>query len=267
MTGGYSDFHSHLFPGVDDGSRTVEDALHSIDRMMGAGIGRIITTPHFRASNITSPGFGYLMEFLDERWRLVRDAVLEAFPQLDFRRGLEVRLDVPAPDLSDPKMHLGGTPFILVEWPGFWVPPGATEILGRLAREGSIPVLAHPERYSGIDEKLDAVRAWKKAGAYLQGSYGSLVGQYGSEARTLILRLLEEGLLDYLSSDFHGRPEYVLYLGRGVDELQRRGGDGQLDLLAKVNPARLFRGERPLPVPPLVVAEPLRRLLRSWLDG
>ena len=37
MTTGYGDFHNHLVPGVDDGSRTLADALHSIDRMVSAG--------------------------------------------------------------------------------------------------------------------------------------------------------------------------------------------------------------------------------------
>ena len=267
MTGGYADFHSHLVPGVDDGSRTLEDALHSVDRMAGVGISRIITTPHFRASTIATPEFADIMAFLDRKWTEVRDAALADYPQLDFRRGLEVNLDVPDPDLSDPRLHLGGTPFVLVEWPRFQVPPRTPEVLARLVRAGFTPVIAHPERYFGIDEELRIVRAWKEAGAFLQGSYGSLVGQSGAEARARALRLLEEGLLDYLCTDFHGRPEYVLYLERGAEELLRRGGEGQLELLSKVNPVRLFRGKAPLPVPPLVVAKPLLRLLRGWLDG
>ncbi len=266
MTGGYSDFHSHLVPGVDDGSRTLEEALHSVDRMVGAGVSRIITTPHFRASSMATAGYGDPLAFLDQRWRVLRDAAREAYPELDLRRGFEVRLDVPDPDLSDARLHLGGTPFVLVEWSMFTAPPDAPELLGRLVRDGCIPVIAHPERYYGIDPELDAVRDWKEAGAFLQGSYGSLAGQYGPGPKARVLRLLEKGLLDYLSSDFHGRPEYTFYLNRGVDEFQRRGGSGQLDLLAKENPARLFRGELPLPVPPLVVAEPMRHLLRSWLD-
>ena len=266
MTGGYSDFHSHLVPGVDDGSRTLEEALHSVDRMVGAGVSRIITTPHFRASSMATTRYGDPLAFLDRRWCVLRDAAREAYPQLDLRRGLEVRLDVPDPDLSDPRLHLGGTSFVLVEWPMFTAPPGAPEVLGRLVRDGCIPVIAHPERYHGIDQEMEAVRDWKEAGAFLQGSYGSFAGQYGPGPKAQGLRLLEKGLLDYLSSDFHGRPEYTFYLDKGASELQRRGGSGQLDLLAKVNPARLFRGELPLPVPSLVVEEPMRHLLRSWLD-
>lgn len=265
MTRSYGDFHSHLVPDVDDGSRTVEEALHSIDRMVSAGVTRVITTPHFRASLAGGDGFATHMAWLDRQWNEVRRAVADAYPHLDFRRGFELRMDTPAPDLSDPRLHLGDTPFVLVEWSMFTPPPGAPELLARLAAAGHVPIVAHPERYAGIDEDLDAPRAWRQAGALLQGNYGSLAGQNGPRAQRLIFRMLEEGLLDYLSSDFHGRPEYTFYLSDGAEELTRRGGGGQLDLLGKVNPRRLFEAKQPHPVPPLQVDDPVRRMLHGFL--
>ena len=257
VSGDYGDFHSHLVPGVDDGSRSLDDALHSIGRMTAAGVSRIITTPHLRASYLTSPQFDPRMDFMDRRWRRVRDAVRVTWPHLDFRRGFEVRLDAPTPDLSNPRMRLGGTRFVLVEWPAFLAQLGSPDMLSRLVDSGYIPVIAHPERYHGIDRELHIVHAWKDAGAYLQGSYGSLVGQYGTKPKALILRFLQEGLVDYLSSDFHGQRGYTFYLEPGTAELRRLGGDAQLDLLARVNPARLFEGERPAKVPPLAIEAPI----------
>ena len=264
ITGGYGDFHSHLVPGVDDGSRDLDEALHSVGRMIAAGVGRIITTPHFSASLLAGPRFGPVMEFMERRWRRVRDAVRETWPRLDFRLGFEIRLDATSPDLSDPRLRLGGTRFVLVEWAGFRAPPRSPEMLSRLVDSGCVPVVAHPERYYGIDRESRVVHAWRDAGAYLQGSYGSLVGRYGDGPRTRILRFLEAGLLDYLSSDFHGRRGYDFFLEPGAAALARIGGEAQLDLLARVNPARLFRGERPLEVPPLAIGEPLSHAPRRW---
>ena len=266
MTRGFGEFHCHLVPGVDDGSRTLEDALHSIDRMVSAGVTGVIATPHYSASLAGHRDFEPYMAFLDRRWALVRDSVARDYPHLEFRRGLEVRLDTPEPDVSDPRLRLGGTEFVLVEWPRFTAPPAAPALLAHVAASGCRPILAHPERYRGIDDELEAVRAWKRAGALLQGNYGSMAGQNGPHARKLIFRMLEEGLLDYLSSDFHGRPEYTLYLPPGASELTRRGGDGQLDLLGKINPGRLFEGKPPLAVPPLTVDAPLMRMLDGFLD-
>ncbi len=264
VAGDYGDFHSHLVPGVDDGSRNLDEALHSIGRMTAAGVGRIITTPHLSASGLTGPRFDPLMDFLDSRWRRIRDAVRTTWPQLDFRRGFEVRLDAPGPDLSDPRMRLGGTRFALVEWAGFRPPLRSPEMLSRLADSGYIPVIAHPERYYGIDRELRIVRAWKDAGACLQVSYGSLVEQYGKKVRRHALRLLKAGLADYLSSDFHGRRGYTLNVEPGAAELKRLGGEAQLDLLARVNPARLFEGERPLEVAALQIGD--REASEGWLD-
>jgi len=267
MTGGYSDFHNHLVPGVDDGSRSVADALHSVERMVGAGVVRIITTPHFLASSLGSPLLGDLMAFHDERWRRIRDAAREAFPQLDFRRGFEVRLDIPDPDLSDHRTRLGGTRFVLVEWPGFRAPGNGPEILGKLVASGWVPVVAHPERYHGLGSGMRAAYAWKSAGARLQGNYGSLSGQYGHGPRARIMRMLTEGILDYLSSDFHGRPEYTFYMDRGVEVLQQWDCQEQLALLAQENPARLFRGESPHAVPPLRIPEAFKHQMGGWVDG
>ena len=266
VTGAYADFHSHLVPGVDDGSRSLDDSLHAIGLMTAAGADRIITTPHLRASLLTSSRFDPAMEYMDRRWRRVRDAVGVTWPQLDFRRGFEVRLDVPAPDLSHPRMRLGGTRFVLVEWAAFMARLGSADMLSRLVDSGYIPVLAHPERYHGIDRGLRMVRAWKEAGACLQSNYGALAGQYGAKPRSLILRLLQHGLVDYLSSDFHGRRGYTLYLEPGAAELKHLGGAAQLELLARVNPRRLFEGKRPLEVPPLEIGKPPSHSPGGWSD-
>lgn len=262
----YADFHSHLVPGVDDGSRNLEESLHSVGRMAKAGVTRVITTPHLPASVAASPGFAEYMSYLDARWATILTAVRQRNQELDFRRGFEVRLDALLQHPVDERMRLGGTDFVLVEWPGFRVHARTSEHLLRIAETGLTPIVAHPERYHGIDEGLDIVRAWRQTGALLQGNYGSLAGQYGPRARALILRLLEEGLLDYLCSDFHGRREYTLYLGPGASVLKRHGGESQLDLLGNVNPARLFEDKPPLPVPPLArQTEPAH--LRGWFHG
>lgn len=247
----------------------MSDALHAVGRMTAAGVEGIITTPHFLASWTRGGAHGTAtLEFMDRRWKKVRDAVRAEYPELDFRRGLEVKLDVPDPDLADPRTRLGGTAFTLVEWPMFRVPPtGTARALARMREAGWIPVVAHPERYAGIDGGLAVVRAWKEAGAYLQCNYGSLAGQYGAEPRELAFRLLAAGLVDYLSSDFHGHRCYMLRLEPAAAEIRELGGAEQLRLQAATNPARLFEGRLPLPVPALPSAKSLRQRVRAWIDG
>lgn len=260
------DFHSHLVPGVDDGARTLDEALAGIERMVEAGIRKIITTPHLDGSLTRERGaFAARMSEMDRAWELVRLEVAERFPEVDFRRGHELLLDVPDPELDDPRIRLGESSFVLLEWPRLQLPPGTVEVLGRLRLAGIRPIIAHPERYVGFDRELDLVHQWRRAGAFLQVNYGSLVGRYGPEARSLALRLLRRGWADYLSSDFHGRAHLKLYRREAVEKLQELGGEEQISLLSVTNPQRVFRDEEPLPVPPLVAQPTLWSRLREAL--
>lgn len=256
MTGGssegYGDLHSHLVPGVDDGVRDLDQALAAVDRMMERGIRRIVTTPHLNGSLTREPdAFSSRMQSMDRAWEKVSEAVADRRPELDFRRGHEVMLDIPDVDLSDERVRLGGGDFVLVEWPRLQVPPETPRVVSRIRFSGLRPVIAHPERYMGVDRELTVFEEWRRMGAYLQVSHGSLVGRYGDRARTRALRILKRGWADYLSSDYHGRPGQELYLNRARELLEGEGGAEHFDLLTRTNPARLFRNEEPVPVPAL----------------
>lgn len=246
------DLHSHLVPGVDDGAPSLEAALEAVGRMKAAGVRELVTTPHLRGSlTLDADAFRSRMETMDAAWESVRGSVAEEHPELPFHRGHEVMLDVPDVDLSDRRIRLADTSFVLVEWPWLQVPPETSAVLSRIRFSGLQPVIAHPERYRGLDDELRSVGRWREEGAYLQVNHGSLVGRYGRDARRRAFRLLERGWVDYLSSDFHGRPNLELYLGRARDAMAEQGGEEQFGLLARANPGRLLRDEDPLPVPPL----------------
>ena len=260
----HGDLHSHLIPGVDDGARTLEDTIEGIERMTTAGIRKVVTTPHIEASLTRDPqAFEAFLSLVDGKWKDARRQVAERFPEVDFRRGHEVMLDVPDPDLSDDRLRLDGSSFVLLEWPRLQLPPGTVEVLSRLRMAGLRPIIAHPERYVGFDRELKLANEWRRVGAYLQVNYGSLVGRYGPEARALAFRLLRRGWADYLSTDFHGRPHLKLYYREGVEVLAELGGHEQISLLSVTNPQRVFRDEEPFPVPPL----PGERTLWSRLRG
>jgi protein-tyrosine phosphatase len=252
-SGGLGDFHNHLVPGVDDGSGTLEDALEGLGRMISTGFTRVVTTPHFDASLLVrepARAEEYLLK-VGEGWRQVAKAALARFPELDFRRGQEVRLDVPECDFSDERLRLGGTSFVLVEWPRFQIPPETVAVLSRFRAQGFRPIVAHPERYHGAARELGLLAEWKRAGAYLQMNYGSLVGRYGSEVRNAAFALLHEGLIDYLCTDFHGRPHLRLYTEEATQKLTEVGAAEHVTVLGSTNPQRIFHDEAPLPAPRL----------------
>lgn len=265
---GYADLHSHLVPGVDDGARTGEDTLEGVGRMWEAGIERVLTTPHLEGSlTHDSRALEARLGEVDDAWAWSSTAVRERYPELDFRRGFEIMLDVPDPDLEDERLKLGGTSFVLVEWPRMQVPPQSIQALSRIRSAGLRPILAHPERYFGLDPQLRVVEAWKEAGAYLQVNHGSLVGRYGNDARSIAGRLLRRGWVDYLATDFHGRSHLSLYFEEAEARLSTLGGEEQFDLLTGTNPSRVFRDREPLPVPPLEADPGLWGKLRGIFLG
>jgi protein-tyrosine phosphatase len=251
---GFTDLHSHLVPGVDDGSRTLEESLEGVERMWSAGVRRLVTTPHLNGSLSRDPELlRPRLEEVDQAWEELKAAVSERFPGLEFQRGHEVMLDIPDPDLSDIRLHLAETHFVLVEWPGLQVPPGTLPALERLVEKGIRPIIAHPERYRGLDKGTYMPGEWRAHGALLQVNYGSLLGRYGDLPRRRAFTLMERGWVDLMASDFHGRTHLSPNILEAREALLEAGGGPQFGLLAGVNPSRIFRGEDPLTVPPLPV--------------
>lgn len=264
----FVDIHSHLVPGVDDGARDVAAVVESVERFTRLAVRRIITTPHIEGSLTLAP------ERLEERlssvsaaWERAAEAIGERLPEVEFRRGHEVLLDVPEVDLSDPRIRMAGTSFVLVEWPRLRAPPRTGPVLKRIRDMGYRPIVAHPERYIGIADSMELVGQWREAGAYLQVNYGSVVGRYGEAAQTVAGRLLRRGWADYLSSDFHGHSRLKIYRTEATEALERLGAAEALVCLCRVNPGRVLSDEEPVPVPALPPERGFWTRLKGILQG
>jgi protein-tyrosine phosphatase len=262
---GFTDLHSHLVPGVDDGSRSLEDAREGLKKLWMAGVRTVVTTPHLDGSLTHDAGrLGEKLETVDQAFRSLQNMATAEFPGMALHQGYEVMLDIPDPDLADSRLRMADTRYMLVEWPGLSVPPSTLPVLRRLMDLEVKPIIAHPERYRELDREVRIPGEWKDAGALLQVNYGSLVGRYGDLPRRRALLLLERGWVDLLASDFHGRPNLSPKLLEARRILLEEGGGGQFGLLAGVNPGRILRNEDPIPVPPLTVRSGLwQRVLKA----
>ena len=258
------DLHSHLVPGVDDGAISVPDALEGLGRMVERGIRTIVTTPHLDGSVTRDPqALEARLAVVDEAFKLVRAAVRDRHPEVSFMRGHEVKLDLPDPDLSDQRIRLGDSNFVMIEWPRLQIPPETPPVLRDLGSRGIRLLIAHPERYRGYGHDLVLVERWRHEGAFLQVNYGSLAGRYGPEAKSLALRMLERGWVDCLATDFHGRSYLRLYIDAAHQLFERLDAQRAWELLTQINPGRICRGEDPLSVPPVEGSRGLVNRIRS----
>jgi protein-tyrosine phosphatase len=243
------DLHSHLLPRVDDGAANRDESRAALASMHEQGVRTVMVTPHLRASLVRREAvFAEYMDRVDAAWAELLD-VAGGFPAMQLHRGFEIMLDVPDPRLDDPRLRMGETSFVLVEFAHMSVPPNARQVLFNIHQEGLTPVVAHPERYLRVDEAIPRVEEWLGSGARLQVNSGSLLGRYGPAPREVAWRLLSRGWADYLASDFHARGVPRMAAARAA--LEDAGGGVQARLLMEENPARLLRDEPPLPVPPL----------------
>ncbi len=258
------DIHSHLVPGVDDGAKHVPAVLASAERMAQVGIRRVVTTPHIRGSLTQDPGaLEQRLSSVSLAFDEAKEALAEHLPDFEYQRGHEVLIDIPEPDFSDRRIRMAGTSFVLVEWPRLGIPPGTPRVLRWIRDQGYRPIVAHPERYHGIGDRLDIVDEWRSVGAYLQVNYGSFVGRYGSDAQDVALRLLRAGAADYLSSDFHGQSNLKIYKKEAWELIGERGGEEVLLTLCRTNPERLLMNLDPVPAEPLPKMHGLMDRLRG----
>ncbi|HEX6132521.1 MAG TPA: CpsB/CapC family capsule biosynthesis tyrosine phosphatase [Longimicrobiales bacterium] len=258
------DFHNHVIPGVDDGASDDAEAAAALRAFLAQDTRHIIATPHVNGSLTLRPArLAERLDGIDAGWDRLKAVARQETPEMKLHRGAEVMLDTPDPDLSDERLRLAGTNFALCEFPYMTVPPNSTGVLHRIVATGVTPVIAHPERYVGVDSGCALARQWRAAGALLQVNAGSVTGRYGDAARINALALFEQGLVDYMCSDFHARGRPATAEARAI--LSDGGGDQQLEQLLQVNPRRLVDGQPPLPVEPLHIRLSVRDRIRRWL--
>ena len=247
------DIHSHLLPGVDDGSRSIETSVSVLERFATHGVEVVVCTPHLDASEAHRAPYERHREILAT---LV--AAAPAAPRLEL--GWEIMLDLPGVDLSSPTLSLGSSNAVLVEFPRTAIPPRAADELGRLRASGVVPVLAHPERYWGCT--LDHIRRWRDVGAVIQLDAAGLLG---SESMARLAReMLEHGLADCVASDNHGDGRSQLAAKLWLEEL---GATEQASVLTRANPGRLLTGDPMLPVAPVRLRRGMLGRLRELMLG
>ena len=195
MLAGLTDWHSHVLPGVDDGIKTMEESLEVLRHFDAKGVETLWLTPHIMEDYPnTTEKLRARFDELQKAWTGKLKLRLAAENMLDplFEERLAARDLLPIGDNAD---HL------LVETSYFSSPMGFDGMIDSIMSAGFYPLLAHPERYTYMDEA--DYKKLRDKGVKMQLNYVSLVGGYGETARKKSIWLLKNGFIDVVGSDVH----------------------------------------------------------------
>lgn len=192
--------HSHLIPGIDDGSPDVATSLALIRGLRAVGFEKIITTPHLyrdlypNDSTVIKAGLLTLTEAMaDEGLEMELEAAAEYYIDQHFETLIE----------NDDVLSFGRNRYVLVEMSFVSIAPNLEDVIFSLVARGYQPILAHPERYNYLANKLDFYRRLADLGCLLQINALSLVGYYGKSVQNWAYALLKAGLVSFLGTDLH----------------------------------------------------------------
>ena len=193
------DLHSHLIPGIDDGSQSMEESLTLLRGMEALGYQKVITTPH-----IMTDAYKNTPQIINEGLAELREAALEEGIKVEIDAAAEYYLDDGFVDLLEQgEMMTVNGKYLLFETSYVSKPLRTEEMIFEITSAGYTPIMAHPERYRYIKEPLKEYGRFKELGVLFQVNLNSFGGHYGKSAKILADFLSKNGMIDFLGSDVH----------------------------------------------------------------
>lgn len=244
------DIHTHVIPGVDDGSQSMQESLELLALAAESGVHTLVATPH---CNIPGEFANYAGQALSAQFDRLERARAQAGIPVRLCRGMEIFATPDLPDLlRDGRVWtLNGTRYFLMEFSFTEDPFFCLDVLRRCRDLGFWPIIAHPERYYFVQDDPDLAFSWCIEGFGLQLNKGSLLGRFGPEPQRCAHLLMQHGLAACVASDAHGPNQRSTYMKEIQDYLMDQYGTDYCRLLLEENPARILSGKELLGYEPI----------------
>ena len=231
------DIHSHILPGIDDGSPSMEVSLEMLRMAADAGTTDIVATPH---SNLEFP---YDLEVIRTLFHELSD---KASGIINLHLGCDFHLSVDNVQdaLANPtKYTINGRGYLMVELPELTSLSAMRSVFNRLMETRIIPVITHPERNQSVQNNLKEVELWVRDGCLLQVTAQSLTGRFGSRSLKVAESLFQQDLVHFIASDAHDCKDRTPVLAPAYKLVAQRWGTEKADSLFIYNPAAVLVGE------------------------
>lgn len=235
------DIHCHCLPAMDDGPETLTEGVALCQALAEDGITTVMATPHQLGSFERTNSDARVRAALAE----LSAALREAEVPLELFTGGDIRLDERLPRLLDTGeiCTLAGAGRHLLLEPPFEVFIDPMPMIELLTVRGLQPIVTHPERYPYLAGHSERLRGWIAAGAVLQVTAGSLLGEFGRRAAEQGWDLVTRGLVDLVATDAHDARRRPPRMSAALAILEERAGRDAARALCLENPLRVLDGQ------------------------
>ncbi len=235
------DFHTHILPNIDDGSRSIEETFNLIKEAKDAGFEGIVLTSHY-------------IENYYETDTPEREVWVNAIKENLKSKGIETNLYLANEIyLSNNLMKLleqgkastiNNSCYVLFEMPLNNEPMGLYDVIYSMQENKLIPVLAHPERYSFVQKEPELIYDMIEKGCLMQANYGSILGMYGQKAEYIVRKFLENDMIHFLGTDVHRQNSIYPKVPMALQEIEQIVGREKLEELTTINPKLAIANKR-----------------------
>ena len=199
-----TDIHSHLLPGIDDGSRSMAESIEMARGLKELGFRKIITTPH-----VIWDYYHNTADNINNGLELLRLELKKNNIDIDVEVAAEYMIDYEFKEkISKSKLLTFGDKYLLFELSFLSQPQFFSDVTFNLQVEGYKLVFAHPERYDYYQRDLKQYENLKAKGIFFQINYGSLLGVYGHQTKKTAEKMISENTVEFISTDLHN-PEQL----------------------------------------------------------
>lgn len=227
------DFHSHILPDIDDGSRNMDITLEMLKSSYCQGIRTIVATPHFYPNRLSLDKF---LKKRNEAFNATCDKTAELTDAPDIIVGAEVYYCNGISELDGlERLTVNESKYLLLEMPfETWSDRVYTEVEKMIYNNKLIPVIAHLERYIHLQNDKNNIARLLDMGVLVQ-----MNGEFFNNVftRGKAINYLKNGVVDVIGSDCHNMDKRAPNLGRTYEIIRKKCGEDTVDKLIKLSRA------------------------------
>lgn len=236
----FIDIHSHILPGVDDGSSSMEESMEMLRIARNEGITTVVATPHYAAGS-KNIAIDQLISIKNQVQKTARELGLF----IDILLGNEIYYSESVLEdvTSGMVMTLADSRYVLIE---FGIREHFQTIyhgLNEFVLAGYAPILAHVERYSCFKKREDLLEELIKLGSYLQMNSNSLTGGFWNIEAAYNRRLVNKGLVHFIGTDCHDAKQRPPCMENAYKAVSKHMSDIHIQQIFKDNPRKIIENK------------------------